>query len=93
MTPEVETALAAMDRALRDRPSLVYDDLTEAVRCLVRLRDGLIAARRGGDTAAGDRLEGLNALFSLVVAAEYPLEGVRRSRIENARRALTVLFG
>lgn len=41
MTPEVETALAAMDRALRDRPSLVYDDLTEAVRCLVRF------ARRG----------------------------------------------
>jgi hypothetical protein len=92
LTHELETALAAMDRALRDRPQLVYDDLTEAVRCLVRLRDALIAARRRGDTVAAARLNRLNALFSLVVAAEYPLEGVRRERVESARRELASLF-
>jgi hypothetical protein len=84
---DLDDALAAMDRALRDQPDVVYEDLVEAVRALVRLRDTLICEKRRGGTVA-DRLDRLNATLSLVVAAEYPLEGVRRQRVEAARREL-----
>ena len=89
---DAEIALAALDKALSDRPKAVYNDLIAAVRCLVALRDRLIAEYRSGDPDAGKRLQRMNAVFSLVVAAEYPLEGVRRERIETARRELASLF-
>jgi hypothetical protein len=89
---DLDTALAAMDRALRDRPDVVYDDLVEATRRLVDLRDKLIAERReSADAAAPERLRRLNAILSVVVAAEYPLAGIRRERIEMARRELASL--
>jgi hypothetical protein len=87
---DFDTALAAMDRALCDQPDVVYEDLVEAVRSLIRLRDKLIYERRRG-AAVGDRLDRLNAVLSLVVAAEYPLEGVRRERVATARRELAAL--
>lgn len=87
---DLETALAAMDRALCDQPDVVYEDLVEAVRRLIALRDKLIDERRRG-TTVGDRLDRLNAVLSVVVAAEYPLEGVRRERVEAARRQLAAL--
>ena len=48
-------AIAALDRALEDRPDKIYHDLAEVVRCLVLLRTELTARRREGE--AGDRLE------------------------------------
>lgn len=87
-------ALAGLDRALDERPEKIYDDLAQAVRCLVRLRDELIAARRrDGRTAGDDRLERLNAVLSVVSGGEYPLQGVRRERIEQAREELARLLG
>lgn len=88
---DVDTALAAMDRALRDRPDAVYQDLVDAVRSLTELRDKLIDERRRG-TMSGDWLDRLNSILSLVVAAEYPLEGLRRERVEAGRRALASLL-
>jgi hypothetical protein len=94
MTEEAgAAALAALDRALDDRPDKIYGDLANAVRCLVRLRDELIAERRRSGGAAGDgRLERVNAILSVVSGGEYPLEGVRRERIEQAREELTRLL-
>lgn len=86
-------ALAGLDRALDDRPDRIYGDLSQAVRCLVRLRDALIAARRrDGKTAGDDRLERLNAILSVVSGGEYPLQGVRRDRIAKAREELAKLL-
>lgn len=86
-------ALAGLDHALEDRPDRIYDDLSHAVRCLVRLRDELIALRRRDGKASGDdRLERLNAVLSVVSGGEYPLEGVRRERIEKAREELARLL-
>lgn len=86
-------ALADLDRALDDRPDKIYGDLAQAVRALVRLRDEWIAERRRSGKAAGDnRLERLNAILSVVSGGEYPLQGLRRERIEKARDALAELL-
>jgi hypothetical protein len=84
---DIDPVLAALDRALADRPDRLHDDLVEAVRRAAALRDQLIAQRhRGG--AAGERLARVNAALSLIVGGEYPLVGVRLERIEQARKAL-----
>ena len=83
---DIEPAFAALDRLLG--ADSAYGDLVEASRRLVALRDLLIAERRDGVPDPERRLDRLNAILSLVAAAEYPLEGVRRERIERARREL-----
>ena len=85
----IALALAALDRALGERSA--YGDLVEASRHLVALRGLLIAARRRGVPDPDRRLDRLNAILSLVVAAEYPLEGARRERIATARQEPAVL--
>jgi hypothetical protein len=84
-------AVAAFDRALDDRPDKIYHDLAEVVRCLVRLRTELTAARRQGELA--HRLEQCNAVLSMVIGGEYPLAGLRRDRMQGARDELTTLLG
>lgn len=84
-------ALAALDRAIEDRPDKVYDDLAEAVRCIVRLRRELATNRRNGE--AGDSLERCNAVLSLVIGSEYPLAGIRHERMKQAREKLASLLG
>jgi len=90
MQDRIDAAIAALDRALDDRPDHVYGDLAEAVRCVAALRDDLIEQRRTGHET-GQRLGRVNAILSHVVASEYPLEGVRRQRIETARDELAGL--
>jgi hypothetical protein len=86
---DVAPALAALDRALGEQSA--YGDLVEASRRLVVLRGMLIAERRRGAPDPDHRLDRLNAILSLVVAAEYPLEGARHERIATARRELAAL--
>lgn len=86
---DLEPALAALDRALDEQSA--YGDLVEASRRLAALRDMLIAERRRGAPDPERRLDRINAILSLVVAAEYPLEGARRERIASARRELAAL--
>ena len=84
-------AIAALDRALDERPDMIYHDLAEVVRCLVQLRTELTTARREGEP--GDRLEGCNATLSMVIDGEYPLAGIRRDRLKRARVELASLIG
>jgi len=86
---DIAPVLAALDRALGEQSA--YGDLVEASRRLVVLRGMLIAERRRGAPDADLRLDRLNAILSLVVAAEYPLEGARRERITTARQELAAL--
>ncbi len=89
---DVEAAIAAVDRALREDVQLVYDDLADAVRHIVRLRDGLIMQARRGE-AGRECLPRVNAILSQIVGAEYPLEGICRERVENVREQLVSLRG
>ena len=82
--------VAALDRALDDRPDKIYHDLAEVVRWLVQLRTELTAGQREGET--GDRLERCNAVLSMVIGGEYPLAGIRRDRMQKARNELASLL-
>lgn len=70
-------AVAALDRALDDRPDKIYHDLAEVVRCLVLLRTELTAC---------------NGVLSTVIGGEYPLAGLRRDRLHKDRNELASLF-
>lgn len=86
----LDQATAALDRAIEDREDHIQQDLADAVRRIVAVRDRLIAERRRG-IDPGDRLARLNAVLSHVVAGEYPLAGIRRQRIEEARDELAAI--
>jgi len=83
-------AVAALDRALDDRPDQIYHDLAEVVRCLVQLRTELTGRRPEGEP--DDRLKRCNAILSMVIGAEYPLAGHRRDRLQKARDELASLL-
>lgn len=79
--------LDALDEVLASKAPPEKDLIAEATRCVARYRDELIARRRQrGDSLEG-KLSEVNALLSELVAAEFPLVGVRRKRIEAARDA------
>jgi hypothetical protein len=88
---DCHAAVAALDRALDDRPDKIYHDLAEVVRCVVQLRTELTIRRRKGEP--GDRLERCNAILSMVIGGEYPLAGIRRDRLQKAREELASLLG
>lgn len=86
-------ALAVLDRVLAAKaedvpPAEVYNAMAEVSRCLVRLRDGLIARHRAGEDGASARLAHVNAALSVAFGGEYPLVGVHRTRIEKTRDQL-----
>jgi hypothetical protein len=88
-----QAALSVLDRVLQEPPERMAGDLPEAVRGLVCVRDWLIARRRAepGDGDVKERLDRTNAILSVVTGGEYPLVGIRRQRIVEARDALRQL--
>lgn len=82
-----QKGLDALDEVLASSKPPEKDLIAEATRCVARYRDALIDDRRSGDAAAERTLPEVNALLSELVAAEFPLVGVRRKRIEAARDA------
>jgi hypothetical protein len=83
--------LAALDRALSGEAAPETDPIADATRCTAELRDELIARLRRGDSGAEQLLAQANALLSELVAAEFPVAGFRRERIEKAREAYRAL--
>ena len=79
--------LKALDAVLASSQPPEKDLIAEATRCIARHRDALIHDLRRGDRVVEQRLTQTNALLSELVAAEFPLVGVRRKRIEAARDA------
>jgi hypothetical protein len=77
--------LQALDAALDPARPPEHDVLARATRCIAGYRDHLIERTREGDANARSLLRQTNALLSEIVAAEFPLVGVRRDRIKQAR--------
>jgi hypothetical protein len=82
-----QRGLEALDRALAGEVSPEKDPIAVATRCTAELRDELITQLRRGDPDAEPLLVQANALLSDLVAAEFPLAGLRRDRVEKARDA------
>lgn len=79
--------LKALDEVLASSQPPEKDLIAEATRCVARHRDELITRKRQADASAERALAEVNSLLSELVAAEFPLVGVRRKRIEAARDA------
>ncbi len=84
-------ALDHLDAAVGEKGEGLSELMARAMREMVGARDDLTARMRAGH-AAGDRLDRVNAVLSLVYSAAYPIVGVRRERIEHARNALRDLL-
>lgn len=82
-----DDALRGLDAVLAAKHPPERDLIADATRCIAHLRDQLIERRRAGALGADVLLAQANALLSELVAAEFPLVGVRKKRIETARDA------
>jgi len=86
-----QKGLDALDAVLASSEPPEKDLIAEATRCVARYRDALIDEKRSGDAQAERRLPEVNSLLSELVAAEFPLVGVRRKRVEAVRDAYRTL--
>jgi hypothetical protein len=84
-------ALSAIDTVLRERPQSLQPAVLELTRAVVALRDTLIEARRTGDATAKRELPHVNALLSLVVSIQYPMQGLHWDKLKQARDAFEKL--
>lgn len=87
-----EPTLAAFETLQDKEPPEGDPELRQAVHCLVRLRDQLIARQRAGDADCGRWLDRTNAILSGVFGAEYPVGGMPWQRINATRAALRELI-
>ena len=84
-------AIGKLDYLLRNHPAETADELTQAVRSTVDLRDRMIEHRHAQgaqNDAQNRRLREVNSIISAIVAGEFPLIGIRWQRIESARDLL-----
>ncbi len=88
-------ALAAFEELAENPDARVHEKMAGAVRCLIRMRDGLIEEQRrnGGDGTASTRLVRVNGILSIAVGAAYPMVGIRPERLDLTRDALRNLLG
>ncbi|HJS85819.1 MAG TPA: hypothetical protein VJ779_10190 [Acetobacteraceae bacterium] len=84
-----ERALALIDKLLAERPEKVGHDFSETTRCLSAYRDTLIGQfRETGAEHDRMRLEGVNAVLSVVLGGHFPLGDIPWGHIEEARKRL-----
>jgi hypothetical protein len=85
-------ALALINKLLAERPEKVGHDFSETTRCLTAFRDELIShfrkTRADGDR---ERLAGVNAVLSVILAGHFPLGDIPWRHIEEARKRLEEL--
>ena len=79
-------ALRRIDEALADRPKRDGATLKAAVQALAQARDAVVALHRHeGGTRWRATLEPLNAVISVVMAAEFPIGEVPWGELDAAR--------
>jgi hypothetical protein len=88
--------LSAFERLIEKAQEVEHEELAIATRCIVRLRDAMVADRRQGDDWNGrqqETLDRVNSMLSVAISAEFPLVGVRWERLCMLRDALRELIG
>lgn len=87
----LHTALKAVEEVLEDKGKLPLSEVSKhfshAMRCMVVLRNHIIAAEAGTGTDLPHslRLDKVNAQISMMASIEYPRAGIQWSRIEKIR--------
>jgi hypothetical protein len=90
----LHTALQSVEEVLEDKGDLPLSEVSKkfshAVRCMVELRNHIIAAEAGAGTDLPHslRLDNVNAQISMMASIEYPRAGVQWSRIDQIRNGL-----
>ena len=87
---QAQSAIEAFDAAISQGSKVRHEQIAEAVRRLIALRNQLLDRTRAGDIE-GVPLKQVNALVSLAHGAEHPLIGVHLHRMEQARDGLRTL--
>ena len=81
-----QDALAHIDKALADRPKRDGATLKAALQALATFRDHLVTRHRAdGGTRLPSKLEHVNAVISVVMAAEFPIGEVQWAELDKAR--------
>lgn len=88
---QAQSAIEAFEAAIEQGSKVKHEQIAEAVRRLIALRNQLLERTRAGDID-GAPLPQVNALVSLAHGAEHPLIGVHLHRMEQARDSLRTLI-
>lgn len=88
---EAEQAAAAFEEAIERDWQVTHQNIADAVRRLVALRDGLLE-RSSTDDVRRTSLGPVNALLSLAHGAEHLLIGLHRRRMLRVRDGLKALL-
>ena len=84
-----DQAVQLLQDALDKPPTELKAEVDAAERAVVALRDALIDRLRQSPTeSVRAALDQVNVCLSLVVGLEYPLGGLQRQMLEQARTAL-----
>jgi hypothetical protein len=83
-------AMAAIETVLDDRPDKIYQEISDAVCSLIRVRDRLIEEQRAGDSSidTDEWLHRINGVISATISIEYPLAGTRWQRVKMVHDGL-----
>lgn len=84
-----DEAIRVLDDALTKPPTELKAEVDVAERAIVGLRDSLIARRREAPSEQVQaRLDEVNTALTLVVGLEYPMGGLLRDMLQQARSLL-----
>jgi HPt (histidine-containing phosphotransfer) domain-containing protein len=90
MTDLRSQALKQIDAALEKPPAELKAEVDVVERTVAALRDELISQlRESQDTDTREELDRVNAALSLIVGLEYPVGGIQRDMLKQARAALS----
>ena len=88
---ECEEIIRRLDRAVDEPAAKLSEDVDDAERALVRVRDRLIDDWRSGRPRPS-ALDHINVALSLVIGVEYPLGGLHRNTLRQARDVVTTVL-
>ena len=92
--PSGRDALRHLDQAIAARPVRDGHALSEAVSRLATFRDTVIAAhRREGGSRYRTTLDRINAVLSVMLAAEFPIGEIPWEEVDKARSWLVDVVG
>jgi hypothetical protein len=96
LTELCQHAIDLLQTSLKQKPSELKEEVDQAERTVVQLRNRLIDMLRQDSTSTDAQqrrsaLNDINAALSLIVGTEYSVGGIHRNHLEQAQRLLEPL--